>query len=210
MGSRTSPHYLFKSAELIAESDEGFARIRDIEWEEVKSIPIDGELVGFSPDGRWLAVVQVMSRIPGPIVIGGLNTGDYRLDIIDVASNTVSRSFRHDASIEQVTFSYDGNLVSATGSDGVVKVWDITRRREVARVEPQNGARYLGLTKQSTALVLAEGDEIVFSPLGAENLIAEICRRSVRNLTEAEWRKYLEGEVPKPTCPDLRLESPAG
>src|SRR5262249_49609601 len=99
-------------------------------------------------------------------------------------------------------FSEDGRLVIGLGSDGVVRVWEISTGREIGRVFG-NGVAFA--QRSNVLMTVAESDprRVVFSQIGASTLIEEICRRSVRNLTESEWRDYIPSEPTRATCPNL-------
>jgi WD40 repeat protein len=74
--------------------------------------------VGFSPDGRRIAVAA-----------------DDEVRVLDVATGSVKRRWKGPLLyISQVAFSPDGHRVAASGHDGYVRVWDVEDGRELQRL----------------------------------------------------------------------------
>ena len=64
--------------------------------------------ISFTPDGAILAVVN----------------GD-KVRLREVGSERITGTFQADASLYQVVFSPDGRLLAATGSDNLIRIWQV-------------------------------------------------------------------------------------
>jgi WD40 repeat protein len=81
----------------------------------VLSLPAQGLLVAFSPDGRWLAI----------------GCKDTTVQLCDLATGE-THSLRGDAgSIWSIAFTHDSQTLAAGTHDGLVKFWNVPTRREV-------------------------------------------------------------------------------
>ena len=173
---------------------------RDLKYERALNNRGNARALGRS--GRYVAFTDRRDRARTEPVRGlpGFNPGDFELTVVDTMSG-VEQTFHHGAELRSPVFSDDEKLVAAAGSDHTVRVWDIASGREIGRIEGRGEARISFVGNRTLAAVFpSDPNRIEFVPLGADGLIDELCARSLRGLTDAEWRDYL-GEEPKaPTC----------
>ncbi|MFZ1431689.1 MAG: TIR domain-containing protein [Geminicoccaceae bacterium] len=192
---------IVRSPEVIASANSGRIQIADSNWSHVRELKMNGELLAISMDGRYLAIKQLVEKEDAvrTEVLGGFNPGDYRLIVVDCATGREIRTFYHGADLNSANFSSIGNLIAVSASDGIIRVWEVDTGREVMRSAATDIFDVTGFI-EDRALVVRGEKRMSILPLGVDNLIEEICRRSIRNLTEAEWRDYFEGEDWRRTC----------
>ena len=164
--------------------------------------------VALSPDGRFLAM--------------GLQTG--RVAVYELARGGTPQ-FHVDDGL--VGFSADGRYLATSGTDvdsqtskaystsdlrwfatgvaaDVVHIWNVATRQEVARVRYEPGSRPVGLSRAGDYLtVLGPDGTVRIAPLEPGALLNAACGRLIRNLTVAEWRRFVGGLPPESTCPAL-------
>nr|WP_239522028.1 BTAD domain-containing putative transcriptional regulator [Geodermatophilus sabuli] len=149
--------------------------------------------VAWSPDGRLLAVV-----------------GDAGLlHLVDIGTGRAREPVAISPQILlQAEWLADGRTVATVGMDGTVTLFDV--ERGLPRTGPlrASGAG----TAVYTHLLPGPGDELVaFSgevpgrryPLDPQEWLAAACALAGRDLTRAEWERYLPAREWRPTCTDL-------
>src|SRR5262249_11402186 len=99
--------------------------------------------LAFSPDGRRLASVAGRSERMGPF--GARRPGE--LNVWDAATGKLVFTRLDPDGLRCVTFSPDGKRLAAGGQGGVVRVWDVTREREILALP--------GHTREITGLAFA-------------------------------------------------------
>jgi WD40 repeat protein len=165
--------------------------------EVVQELPLDDDLVSdlsFSPDGRFLAG-------------GGLR------GLLHVYETATWRPVRepvavHDEPLLQVEWLPDGRTAVTSGGDGTVSLFDVERGLVRARPLPTSGEPgqgYAHLVPHPTdELVVLSGDRAGRRyPLDPDVWLADVCAVVGRDLTRAEWDRYLPEQPYGPTCSDL-------
>ena len=150
--------------------------------------------LSFSADGRWLAM-------------GGGNGG---LSVLDTSTwRPPHEPVRVDnLFVQQVEWLPDGRTVTASGASGAVALYDV--RRGVVRARPLPGSDEPG-AGYTTTLPEASGELVALSgeraghryPMSPAVWLAEACAIVERDLSAAEWARYLPGRAYQPTCSDL-------
>jgi WD40 repeat protein len=150
--------------------------------------------LSFSPDGRFLAA-----------------SGESFLYVFDTTTwDLVWAPARvHDGWALQTEWLDDGRTIATAGSDGTVALFDVERGLVRAQGLPASGDPGTGYAH----LAPEPADElVVFSgeragrryPLEPSAWLAEACAVvGGRDLTPAEWDRYLPGRDDQPTCSDL-------
>jgi WD40 repeat protein len=97
---------------LATGGNDAVARFWDPEKGTLTGMTIGGSFavpsIDFTPDGLNLAVVN----------------GD-KVRLREVGSERITGTFQADASLYQVVFSPDGRLLAATGSDNLIRIWQV-------------------------------------------------------------------------------------
>ena len=186
---------LFAVARVTAS---GVVLLDSTSLEVVRTVPLaTGEGLGalsFSPDGRLLAA----------------GSGSGRLHVLD------TRTWRpvrdpvgvHRDLVLQAEWLPDNNTVVTTGLDGTVSLFDVSRGTVRGWPLPASGGPGPGsrhLLPGPAAHVVAVGGEGAGRryPMDPAVWLSHVCAIVGRDLTPAEWGRYLPSRAWQPTCSNL-------
>lgn len=116
--------------------------------------------------------------------------------------------FVHEPMVRSVSFNKDGSQLATVGEDGSARIWSLQERKEVTRL--LHGGEHLVMAFSPDGLRLATGSEEGIGRvwmLSRDELINQARDRLTRNLTRAEWNRYLP-EIPYEKLRD-DLDDPA-
>jgi DNA-binding SARP family transcriptional activator/WD40 repeat protein len=148
--------------------------------------------LAFSPDGRHLAAAR------GGGVLSVVDTETWR---------PVHEPARvHASLVTDVEWLPDSTTVVTAGRDETVSLYDVERdlvrsRALPASDDPGDGYTYLLPSPTDEVVVLNEGDPGHRYPLDAARWLADACTVAGRNLTRAEWDRYLPDRPYRTVCP---------
>jgi DNA-binding SARP family transcriptional activator/WD40 repeat protein len=149
--------------------------------------------LSFSPDGRLLA--------------GGGEFGT--LHVFDTLSWTAREPVRlGEGAMLQIEWLDDDRTAVATNEDGTVALFDT--ERAVVRGTPLRGAvdvgpaaTYLFPDPGREIVAISERPSVLRYPTDPAVWLGEACAVAGRDLTTAEWDRYVPGRPWEPTCTDL-------
>jgi WD40 repeat protein len=166
--------------------------------EVVREIPLApddrGTNMSFSPDGRLLAV--------------GATSGAVTVIDIEAWEPVAGPTVVHDGVLLQVEWLEDGRTVVTSGEDGTVSLFDVERglvrgRPLPASADAGEGATFLAPAPTDELVVLSGDRAGRRYPLEPSAWLEEACAVAGRDLTRAEWDRYLPERDYEPTCTDL-------
>ncbi len=146
--------------------------------------------VAFSPDGKTLA-----------------SGGDESVVFWDVAHHQQrGPALRaHAEAVTSVAFNPDGTLLASAGNEGDVVLWDVAAQQPLGA--PLRGhasvVRAVAFSPDGKTLASAGLDKVRLWDISVSGWRERACRRANRNLTEAEWRRYVGDVTYRPACPGL-------
>jgi DNA-binding SARP family transcriptional activator/WD40 repeat protein len=150
--------------------------------------------LAFSPDGRLLA-----------------GAGEYgRVHVIDTRTGQARQAIpvKEFDSIIQLGWLSDGRTVVAAGGDGKAVLLDVERALLRTAPLPATAEGTAGYTtllpdRDDELVLLAEDRTGLRYPMDPSVWLREACAVAGRDLTRAEWQRYLPDRPYAPTCSDL-------
>jgi WD40 repeat protein len=178
---------------LATGGNDAVARFWDPEEGIMTGMTIGGSFavpsIAFTPDGATLAVVN----------------GD-KVRLREAGSERISGTFQADTSLYQVSFSPDGQLLAATGSDDLIRLWQVEQAYRTGQErypEPRLFSGHDGAAGTFRALVW----KVIFSPDG--RLLVSAGGDGTVRLWETDTGKLLETYFAHPggtTCLSLEAD----
>jgi WD40 repeat protein len=182
------------------------------------------EAVAFHPAGRWLLAatfggvylcdLETGTRQPKPIpgvgrsfqfsADGKWAVFNSKAGVILLDAQTWQELGRIDQpfAAEDVTISPDGKLISSRYGR-TIEILDAANRVSVGRIVMREEIVGMSFSPDSQMLYTATGTPRLMLQehmLRTGDLTAELCRRLTRNLTPAEWKKFVGNEAHRNTC----------
>ena len=87
----------------------------------------------------------------------------------------------------------------SVGFENLLRIWDVETRLQVGPAIPVTEA-VVGISPDSKTLAVTTDAGVQRISLDRQVLRRAACRNAARNLTEAEWRRYIGG-TPVALCP---------
>jgi len=142
--------------------------------------------VKFSPDGKSFA--YGMENIA--------NTKGF-VKIYSIANRTTKQFAGHRSGVSDIEFSPDGTLLATAGLDRRLILWVLDSPEDIPIVMDENGGFIwdIAFSSDSKYLIAACSEsEIRVWPTDPSLLASQICPKLNRNMTLAEWKKYVARE----------------
>jgi WD40 repeat protein len=109
-----------------------------------------------------------------------------------------------------VAFNRDGQVLATGSEDNTIILWDAATGQPLG--EPLTGHHdiVISVTFSPDGQTLASGSgdgTIILWDVNFKSWQERVCRRANRNLSRAEWARYVGLDIPyRPTCPNLPSE----
>jgi WD40 repeat protein len=158
--------------------------------------------VAFSLDGNYLAS-------------GGDNNAVF---VWEISTGNKITQMLHDGKVNSVAFSPDGKYVVSGSDDSTTRIWETITGKEIARMTSKYAVTFVKIIPDN--IVISGGCSKwdsqkricvdIFTRMWlyrTDDLIIDSCSRVTRNLTRAEWQKYIGDALSyKAICPNLPIE----
>ncbi|MDJ0705866.1 MAG: hypothetical protein QNJ46_21575, partial [Leptolyngbyaceae cyanobacterium MO_188.B28] len=114
------------------------------------------------------------------------------------------------AGVNAVAFSADGKRVATASDDGTARVWDVQSGDRLVTLNHDAAVNAVAFSADGAQVATASSDRTARVHWLWSHILAEqLCRRLSRNLTAAEWAKYIQTELTdySLTCSNLPVHS---
>ena len=139
----------------------------------------------------------------GDVVIEGSDGGLVRLFSGSGLSPVGPWVVAHGGRVQSAAVSSDGVLAATGGADSTAVLWDARTGRRIGlpiRVGV-GGSDYVSVALVPGALLTVDTEGTARrTPATADAWVALACRKAGRDLTAAEWARFLPGRTPVPLC----------
>jgi WD40 repeat protein len=150
--------------------------------------------VDFSRDGRFIA----SGTLVGEARVWNLSTGKQLIALM------------HPEGVTSLKFSSHADLIVTGSEDSTARIWNrVTGEPIVVLLQPARVNAVLFSPGDRLFLVAGSDGLARAFPVSAQDLIAQLCARLTRNLSDAEWREYLHDTPYSKSCPDLAVPADA-
>jgi WD40 repeat protein len=110
----------------------------------------------------------------------------------------------HISRITSLAYGGKGQVIASGSADGSIFLWDLTGNDAVGQplAGPNASVAALAIDAREDLLAVgfADGSILIWN-INPEAWQQRACERAGRNMTEAEWEKYLQGVPYSVTCP---------
>ena len=138
---------------------------------------------------------------------------DYSVRLFDSRTGTSGATLRgHTAAVRRIAFSADQSFAVTTSDDGTAIVWDAGRGAEIANLRLPDAIRgaQLSFSKDAASVIfVSDANRTVWRCYACgsrEDLVAEIKRRKMRQLTADEATRFSGHSHSDKTAPGVRDE----
>ena len=114
----------------------------------------------------------------------------------------------HNRGVTSVAFSPDGKLLASGSEGGSIILWDLVSRQPITPQLAGHQGNINSIVFSPNGEILASGSHdktIILWDINVHSWRARACRVANRNLTSAEWDRYMGHEPYRRTCANLPI-----
>jgi WD40 repeat protein/tetratricopeptide (TPR) repeat protein len=151
--------------------------------------------VALSPDGKTMAT----------------GTAENAIILWDLASRQPLGAplTGHNSIVRSVAFSPNGTILASGSEDHTIILWDLASRQPITPPLAGHKGSINSIVFSPNGEILASGSQdetIILWDISVNSWRARACRMADRNLTSAEWKKYMGVEPYRRTCAHLPID----
>jgi WD40 repeat protein len=107
--------------------------------------------------------------------------------------------------VNGVAVEGSGKYAAAAGSDGILRLWDLEHRNaQPALVGSGSAAFAIAFSHDGSTIAIGRADGKIETQRTTKSLALDICQLVWRNLTKAEWARFIGEDIKyQRTCPNL-------
>ena len=102
-------------------------------------------------------------------------------------------------SVTNLGFARDGSMLVITGADGTVRLWDLERNAPAGLVWDGSGSVFSSPSwydPETDSVWVATSGLLMEVPLDPQRWVEQACDLVGRDLTAAEWERWIPGDGP--------------
>ncbi|MGB3516780.1 MAG: protein kinase [Elainellaceae cyanobacterium] len=154
----------------------------------------DVNAIAFSPDGQYLATVS------GPRLLQPSQNDTIQVWTVDQGQSVLTLADQ--SLIGMGGFSPDSQYLSTVSQGQGVQLWQISSRREVARLRRIANPRSSVFSPSQPMLGVTGARQVWLWSWSSVDLIDQACDRLALPMTRSDWRHYIGREPYRPACGD--------
>jgi WD40 repeat protein/energy-coupling factor transporter ATP-binding protein EcfA2 len=150
------------------------------------------------------AVSSLAFDSQGEYLAAGSDNGSVNIWNLNDRSASPTTLQGHVSSVISLAFSPNGEILVTGSADGSIILWDLETSDQIgqALIGASSSVTALAINAENSLLASGYADgTVLFWNIDPESWNDLACQRAGRNLTEAEWNKYMSGIEYAPTCP---------
>lgn len=135
------------------------------------------------------------------------NTSGTQIEFFDITGGDGQITFhlQPQGNNSFAVFSPDRRYIASGGTTGLVQLWEVSSRREVARIKHNDFVGAVAFSPDGKYIATGSDDSTArLTLLKPADLMTLACSLLSRNLTKEEWVLYFGEEPYHKTCPQLR------
>lgn len=216
------------SSYLASGGSDGRARLWVLEYglpREALNNGVTVLSVNFSPDGKKLATgdrskarlwdvdsLALLAEYPHKCAVNDIEfdprgnrlataCSDGLIRLWDISSGQAVREMLHEDAVEAIAFSPDGSHISSTSRDRTARIWTVDTGEEVVRMILDDDGYAIAFSRDGRQLATgSRSGRIQLWPVVKSDVIADVCARLTRSLSDQEVERYLAGATPRRPC----------
>jgi len=174
---------------------------------ETTIVSLYNEFQSYTIDKSTSAIYSLVYSHDGEFLAIANNIGVIK--IMDVEGKRLVVSLPgHKARVNEMQFSKDDSKLASASFDGTIRVWDLSELSEQPLVlkDHSNWVWSMCFSPDGDKLIAGCGDNLIrVWPTSSKVMADQMCSLLKRNMTGAEWKRYVakEGVPYESTCPEL-------